>query len=288
MKPLGWDLVQLLKRNRDGSRATQYARKKIVMLFAEKIHASGARNKRVSNLKHNDFTRVIQAWQNENLSDSTLKNRVAVLRWVAEKVGRPHLVAKDNEKLGLRPRITVSAQSQARVLVDQTLSRIANEHVRHSLQLQAAFGLRREEAMKIQPVWADRGDKLALKATWTKGGRPREIPIHTSEQRTILNAAKAFAGNGSLIPPTKTYREHVNTWEHQTKRAGLSKTHGLRHAYAQSRYTELTGRKPPILGGIRTKELSPDLKQQDRQVRLQIAQELGHSRIDITNIYLGR
>ena len=80
----------------------------------------------------------------------------------------------------------------------------------------------------------------------------------------------------------------MNTWENQTKRAGLSKTHGLRHAYAQSRYTDLAGRKPPILGGVRTKELSPELKQQDRQVRLQIAQELGHSRIDITNIYLGR
>lgn len=142
--------------------------------------------------------------------------------------------------------------------------------------------------MKIQPKWADRGDKLVLKASWTKGGRPREVPIRTLAQRAILDAAKAFAGHGSLIPPTKTYREHVNTWEYQTKRVGLSKTHGLRHAYAQNRYIDLTGRKPPVLGGTRTKDLVPDLRPEDRRVRLQIAQELGHSRIDITNAYLGR
>jgi len=288
MKPLEWDLLQLLKRNRDGSRATQYARKRIVMLFAQNLQAAGVRNKRLTNLKHKDFTRVIQSWKSENLSDSTLKNRVGALRWVAEKIGKPHLVAKENQALGLGPRIATAAQPKARILVDQTLRQITHESVRHSLRLQAAFGLRREEAMKIQPKWADRGDKLVLKASWTKGGRPREVPIRTLAQRAILDAAKAFAGHGSLIPPTKTYREHVNTWEYQTKRVGLSKTHGLRHAYAQNRYIDLTGRKPPVLGGTRTKDLVPDLRPEDRRVRLQIAQELGHSRIDITNAYLGR
>ena len=32
-----------------------------------------------------------------------------------------------------------------------------------SLRLQAAFGLRRGESIKIRPEWADRGDRLALK-----------------------------------------------------------------------------------------------------------------------------
>lgn len=287
MKPLAWDLVQLLRRNRDGSRATQYARKKIVMQFAQNVQASGARNKRVSNLKQRDFARAIQGWKKDNVSDATLRNRLTALRWVAEKIGKPHLVARDNEALGLSPRSGTARQSKARVLVDQTLSRVTHDHVRQSLQLQAAFGLRRAEAMKIQPAWADRGDKLVLKASWTKGGRPREIPIRTPEQRAILNAARAFAGNGSLIPPTKSYREHVNTWETQTKQAGLSKTHG-RHAYAQNRYIDLTSRKPPVLGGMRTKDLSPNLRSEDQQARLQIARELGHSRIDITNAYLGR
>lgn len=40
-----------------------------------------------------------------------------------------------------------------------------------SLQLQQAFGLRREESIKFQPRYADRGDHIALKGSWTKGGR---------------------------------------------------------------------------------------------------------------------
>ena len=40
-----------------------------------------------------------------------------------------------------------------------------------SLELQRAFGLRREEAMKFQPSYADQKDHITLKASWTKGGR---------------------------------------------------------------------------------------------------------------------
>lgn len=59
-------------------------------------------------------------------------------------------------------------------------------HVRMSLELQRAFGLQREEAMKCQPNYADRGDHLMLKASWTKGGKPRTIPIRTDQQRDVL------------------------------------------------------------------------------------------------------
>lgn len=48
-----------------------------------------------------------------------------------------------------------------------------------SLELQQAFGLRREEAMKIRPCIADRDDRLFLQASWTKGGRERIVPIRT-------------------------------------------------------------------------------------------------------------
>ena len=79
-----------------------------------------------------------------------------------------------------------------------------------SLQLQATFGLRREEAIKFQPSYADRGDYIALKGSWTKGGRERIVPITTAEQRDVL-AAHRLAGTGSLIPADKTYiqQRHV-------------------------------------------------------------------------------
>nr|WP_235231676.1 integrase domain-containing protein [Bordetella bronchiseptica] len=72
-----------------------------------------------------------------------------------------------------------------------------------SLQLQAALGLRREEAIRFQP--SNRGNHIALKGSWTKGGRERTVPITTTEQRDALQAAHHLAGIGSLTPANKTY-----------------------------------------------------------------------------------
>jgi Integrase len=65
--------------------------------------------------------------------------------------------------------------------------------------MQQAFGLRREESMKFQPRYADRGNCIVLKGSWTKGGRPRTVPITTPEQRTVLEHAHRLVGAGSLI-----------------------------------------------------------------------------------------
>lgn len=75
---------------------------------------------------------------------------------------------------------------------------------------------------------------------------------------------------------------------------GLSKLHGLRHAYAQRRYRELTtefdrnkmGLISPIEGGKCHKALTAHEKMLDRKARQIISRELGHSRINITRIYL--
>jgi hypothetical protein len=41
-------------------------------------------------------------------------------------------------------------------------------------------------------------------------------------------------------------------------------------------------------GGPALRELSPEDREKDDQVRLLISQELGHERIEVTAIYLGR
>lgn len=75
-----------------------------------------------------------------------------------------------------------------------------------------------------------------LKPSWTKGGRGRVIPIRTDEQRDVLNRARRLAGFGSLIPSNRNYVHQMRVYEGNTLRAGLSRMHGQRHAYAQNRY----------------------------------------------------
>ena len=110
----------------------------------------------------------------------------------------------------------------------------------------------------------------------------------TDGQRAVLEQAKALAGTGSLIPPHRRYIQQLRIYERQTANAGLSKMHGLRHAYAQRRYAELTGWPAPQAGGPSRTELTPVQQQVDRQARLVVSRELGHGRSQVTSVYLGR
>jgi len=98
---------------------------------------------------------------------------MAELRWWAEKIGKQKVVARDNVNYGIGKRQYVTNVSKARELTNGDLSKITDAYRRMSLHLQAAFGLRRGESIKIRPEWADRGDRLVLKDTWTKGEAAR-------------------------------------------------------------------------------------------------------------------
>jgi hypothetical protein len=182
----------------------------------------------------------------------------------------------------------VATVSRVRELTGGDLAKITDPYTALSLRFQAAFGLRREESIKIQPCGADQGDRLFLKASWTKGGRAREIPIRNAEQRQILNEAKQFTGAGSLIPKAMTYANQLQRFKAQCMAAGISHVHGHRHHYAQQRYRELTSWAAPAQGGPRSRELTLEEKVIDHRARLEISAELGHSREQITTVYLSR
>lgn len=242
---------------------------------------------RASSLKGKHVEVLLQRWQAEGLSAGTLKNRLSHLRWWAEKIGKAGILPGDNTRLGIPERHHVADKSKAKGL-DGRLDHITDPHVRVSLRLQAAFGLRREESIKFQPSYADRGDHIALKGSWTKGGRERTVPITTSEQRAVLDDARRLAGGGSLIPAHKTYIQQRHVYDGQCKAAGLSNMHGLRHRYAQARYEALTGWNAPAAGGPSRQQLSPSQRASDTEARALISQELGHNRMQITSIYCGR
>lgn len=287
MDDLTYTLRQLCLRNRDGSHATQADRQRSLSLAARQLCEAGFRQMRATSLKGKHVEALLQRWQAEGLSAGTLKNRMAHLRWWAEKVGKAGILPADNTKLGIPERRYVTGESKAKELGDR-LDRITDPHVRMSLRLQAAFGLRREESIKFQPRHADRGDHIAIKGSWAKGGRDRAVPLTTPEQRTVLDEAHRLAGQGSLIPSKKTYIQQRHVYDGQCKAAGLSNMHGLRHRYAQMRYEALTGWKAPAAGGSLTATLTHKQLTQDNAARQRISRELGHERIQITAVYLGR
>jgi hypothetical protein len=288
MRDLNYELKQLCRRNRDGGYATQRDREWVLDQMANQLQEMGFRHMEAKSLKPKHVEALVERWKLEGLAIGTIKNRMTELRWWAEKIGKQNVVARENDSYGIANREYVTNASKARALSAGDLSKVTDPYTQMSLKLQFAFGLRRAESIKIQPEWADRGDKLVLKDSWTKGGREREIPVRNDEQRRLLNEAKQFAGRGSLIPADKSYVEQLRRFEYQCDTAGIHQVHGHRHQYAQTRYRELTGWAAPAAGGPRSKELTPAQKEIDLEARLTISRELGHEREQITAIYLGR
>lgn len=288
MRDLNYQLKQMCRRNKDGSFTTQRDRERLLTQIADQLHGLGYRHMSVQSLKPKHIEALVKRWQSEALSAGAMKNRLAVIRWWAQKVNRQNVVARSNDHYGIPNRQFVTNTSKAKILNAQELDRVRDPYIRLSLELQEVFGLRREEAIKFIPHFADEGDQLRLKASWTKGGKERVIPIRTDQQREVLDRAHRLAGRGSLIPSAKNYRQQLRVYEAETARAGLSKMHGLRHAYAQARYQHLTGWACPAAGGPTANQLSAEQRKQDYQARLTISRELGHAREQISAVYLGR
>ena len=286
MRQLNFDLKTLQARHRDGAFVTRRDRAYALAQAANLLHALGFRRLRATGLKRKHVNALVAQWQRQGLAVGTVKNRMAALRWWAERVGRPGVVGT-NAAHGIGERRYVTNEDRSAVLDPEKLARVTDEHVRMSLELQAAFGLRREEALKFIPAYADRGDRVRIKASWAKGGRAREIPVRNEHQRAVLDAARRLAGGRSLIPGGRSYAAHRKVYERQTEAAGLSRMHGLRHAYAQSRYEALTGWKAPAVGGPRRRSLGPAKRRIDTAARMTIALELGHGRREVVSQYCG-
>lgn len=281
----------MLAHNKEGSYSTHANRCARIEQTMEKLAEKYTGLQNVREIKTRHINYLVEQWKGEGLAPGTIKNRMTDLRWIAKKIGKADIVHRTNDEYGIeRRQFTHNENNIAKTLEPQELERVSNDYIKQSLQLQEAFGLRREESIKFQPSYADKGDHIELKASWCKGGRAREIPITNEKQREVLNNVRDFCrenGSKSLVPPEKTYRQQLATYEKQCSRSELYKNHGLRHQYAQDRYKEITGLECPKRGGKVAREMNEQERMLDRLARLTVSNELGHNREDVTNNYLG-
>jgi site-specific recombinase XerD len=184
-----------------------------------------------------------------------------------------------------------------------------SDRTQHILELARAFGLRFEEASKIDARSAlIQSEKTGVINIYsgTKGGQAREIPITSKRQIEALTKASNFQNKDrSMIAIEKSYKQHKTSLYKET-----SKFHAERHAYANERYSILMKEyikidiKSPVLSDKKEGErwsyyiakiafnqgvnLTPESARDfDRKVRLQISKELGHHREDVVSQYIG-
>lgn len=288
MHDLKYQLHKTCNGNNGGSHSTKATLRRNFSVIADNLVEIGFRNMSVQSLKPKHVEALVAHWKSKNLALGTIKNLMTALRKWSEYIGKENVVKRSNRAYAIEDRVYVTNVSKATLVKKEQLADLTDLCTLASVRLAREFGLRREECIKIRPTWADLGDKLRLKDSWTKGGKYREVPITTAAQRAALDDAKKLAGRGSLIPTEMRYVDQLNRFRAQCEKAAIKGFHGLRHQYAQARYLALTGWECPAVGGPKSKQLTPAQKAQDRAVRLIISKELGHEREQITAVYLGR
>ena len=176
MRDLNYDLKRLQAAHDDGSHGMRTARSYALAQIADTLHDLGFKGVRAAGLKRKHVVALVGEWKRQGRSVGTMKNRMAHVRWWANRIGRPGVVPS-NGALGIANREYVTNEDKSVVLGPDKLALVTDAHVAMALRMEAAFGLRREEAIKLTPARDDRGDRIRLKGSTTKGGRPREVPI---------------------------------------------------------------------------------------------------------------
>ena len=103
----------------------------------------------------------------------------------------------------------------------EKLARVIDAHVQMALELQAVFGLRREEAIKFSPAYTDRGDRVRIKASWAKGARGRSrADTRASARYSTSPGTSRVTARCALIPGGRSYAAQRKVYETSWYRAG--------------------------------------------------------------------
>jgi len=194
--------------------------------------------------------------------------------------------------------------------IKENLINEGKENIALAVELQENFGLRFRESIGLNIETAKEALKTGIlsvgREDWTKNGREREILITTEQQRAVLgkvaeNLQSREVVNLAGAKDSKDFSPIKETYQ-QAYRENI-KFHSIRHTWAQQEYSKgweqrgFQGIQAPIK--FETKEAfrenlqektglsTSEAREIDREIRQEISEQLGHSRLDVTNTYLG-
>ena len=101
VRDLNFDHKRLQKEHEEGSHGTRRTRSCALAQATETLHRLRYRGLRARGLKGRHIEALVAEWRHQGLSDGTVKNRMAHLRWLAKKSGKPGIVHTNNASYGI-------------------------------------------------------------------------------------------------------------------------------------------------------------------------------------------
>ena len=278
-------------------------RRQFILMMLAELWQLGFRIRKLESLSSRHVEALMTHWHEKGICPGTLHTRLSMMKVLCGWLGKRNVVKRITDYLPARAvrRNTVVKVSKA--WKDQGVdpldiierARRIDERLAVMLSMQHFFGLRVKESLELRPANAmvDGGRMIEIHEG-TKGGRVRQIPIRTQEQRNALAWAQRVAAEGNnkrLRWPECTFLQAQRRFYYFIRRRlGISKAlcgitpHGLRHGYAQCTYEEETGGLPsPVKGGA----LGRIDRETHRMASLTVSRALGHGRVDVTTSYYG-
>jgi hypothetical protein len=268
--------------------------------------------KEITNLKEKHLDHVVSKWKSEGRSPSWMKNNLSHVRWMCRTIGKPTLLPKSNshERLQIERRI-INYNTDKAWTPSESLKTDLPEAQSLHVELMREFGMRFQEAAKFRPSENYKENRVDI-IYGTKGGRDREIikgeqlgdprtlDLRNYRQKDLIQRLDRYLTNRGIVSLSQEhqkYKQFVNASAHQHRKVGMTKegvgtSHGLRHAYAQDRYSDITGWKSPATMTVEERKEFRDLmtqedREKDRLARQEVSEELGHGRSQVASNYIG-
>lgn len=302
---LGRQYAKVIRGVRQGSIETKwrYARagERFIRFVGEEFKL-----KKIQNMQDKHVRAYVEHLQQQGRADKYIKTELSAIRYVHRQIPQAKHELADaasfNKEVGLGSTpdgradrawtdVEVSAMKQIALELDRP-------EVARVIEVARSTGMRLDEASSLRRHEVEQALRTgALEISNTKGGRPRSVPLSHRAEICLQRAIEDVPRGGYVFTPegikVHQFEDRVKDfiYNHRDKIQDADRTssghnvapgergaltaHGLRHAYARSRYEELVTELKENLSDERA----------EKTAREQVAEELGHGRDTVTFIY---
>jgi hypothetical protein len=272
---LAWQATQVVGKLRRGSKLTKDDQLQCLIAIGTALAKTGLNS--IFHLKPWNIENYFAGLRGRGLSPGRMANHATAMRLICRAIGKPEIVPS-NSKLGCardlanRTKHADERMDNAKVAEVRTKlsepNRIAYDMARH-------FGLRQKESLLSHRL-VERDGATWLQVEGAKGGRPRQVPVETVEQREILERNHAYRAShgGKLIDEHKSLLQGIRELQNQLAAAGATRSsganmHTLRREWIIER-CELIAAAPESARSEMLKDL---------------VESVGHGRVEVIRCY---
>lgn len=247
--------IEAIVKKQGGSKLTQQARRTALHAAAKTFkNELNIQLKSFAGLKVQHIDSLVQSWKKQGIGLRTMENRMSHIRAALRFHERAKFALDErisNASLGLAGASRGGTHTvPAPAAIDARLMALSPP-AQAVTKLQMALGLRAREAIQADQslkVWAKQlasGRPISV-LHGTKGGRPRDVQLHTPEARqraveAVQEALKVVRSHpNERIIPSKTIEAAFRSYQRQMNKVGFKgseASHSLRYHWAREQFS---------------------------------------------------